>query len=180
MRVRFAVAACAQLVAALLLPVCGQTAGLTVLAPNGGETFHVGDTMYVRWSADTTRVGAVNIEISFDAGNGWNLLTSSHSVYVTDSTWGDYRWVVPESLATVSGTISTLSASCLVRVWNYVGHSPQDESNALFAIAAVSAPPAQPQDHCGCGADASAAIIPPVFFSVASWWRRRRKRPPPS
>jgi len=170
----------ALLLAAALLPVGAQTVGLTVLAPNGGETFHVGDTMHVRWSADTSRVGAVNIELSFDAGSTWNLLTSSHSVFVTDSTWGDYRWVVPESLATVSGMVSTLSAECLVRVWNYVGHSPQDESNTVFTIAAVSAPPAQPQDHCGCGADASAALIPPLFFSAGSWWRRRRRRLPAS
>ncbi|MBL0061392.1 MAG: T9SS type A sorting domain-containing protein [bacterium] len=96
-----------------------QPPSVTLTAPNGGETWYVGDADTIRWSS-TGFSGNVAIEInrSYPAG-AWTAITSSAS------NTGSYRWVV------TSGTTSAAS----IRVRSINVPSARDSSDAVFAIA---------------------------------------------
>jgi len=49
---------------------------LTVLAPNGGETWNVGNLYYITWDAFGNLGHPVKIELSRDSGSTWSTLTS--------------------------------------------------------------------------------------------------------
>ncbi|MGM0484849.1 MAG: C1 family peptidase [Candidatus Krumholzibacteriota bacterium] len=94
---------------------------VTVVHPNGGQIFSVGDTVDIQWIAtDNVQVDSVSVSYSTDAGGAYNLISGSEP---NDSL---YQWIVP----------STLSDSCLVRV---IAYDPElntgmDASDSLFAI----------------------------------------------
>jgi hypothetical protein len=62
------------------------TFAITVVSPTGGENWSVGSAQTVSWTADEGVV-AVNIEVSRDGGQTWELLAEN----LTDSSW---RWNV--------------------------------------------------------------------------------------
>ncbi len=60
-----------QVVTADLPPV------VTVLAPNGGEAFNLGNTVTINWTAtDNTSVNSIKIELSRNNGTNWETLVS--------------------------------------------------------------------------------------------------------
>ncbi len=97
---------------------------VTVLVPNGGESWAVGEEDTIRWMAsDNVAVDHLDIYYSTDAGSNWDTVSVGE---VNDSL---YVWMVP----------STPSDSCLVRV---IAHDPylnqsEDESDSLFTIYVV-------------------------------------------
>ena len=99
---------------------------LTVTAPNGGETWTVGDSHDITWSS-TGSISEVNIIYSIDSGGNWTSVVANT---VND---GSYSWTIPD----------TPSATCLVLVSKTGNFSINDTSNAVFTIAVgetVSAP----------------------------------------
>jgi hypothetical protein len=101
---------------------------VTVLAPNGGETFTGGETLRIRWEADTTVVTDVDILLSTDGGQNWDKVNTDGSVSVTDQElWGDFSYLLPAA---------TESQQCYVRVEKYETTDPDamDLSDASFTI----------------------------------------------
>lgn len=95
-------------------------ATITVTAPNGGETFFIGDTRQITWT-NSGSINTVAIQYSSDSGVTWTP--------VTDSTTNDgvFDWVVPD----------TPSGNCLVRITGVDGDwddIPLDTSDNQFSI----------------------------------------------
>ena len=93
---------------------------LTVIAPNGGETWQYNQVRTISWSSQN--VTTVKIESSIDGGP-WETIAASAS-----GPAGAYPWIVP----------ATPSANVRIRVSDAGDLSPSDESNAAFSIVVPS------------------------------------------
>src|SRR3989441_1204745 len=92
---------------------------LALTAPNGGETWIVGDTRTITWTKAGT-LADVKLEYSTDGGVTYpNLITSS-----TAAAAGTYAWTVPDIAST----------NVKVRVTNTADTTVSDDSNAAFTI----------------------------------------------
>ena len=94
---------------------------VTVLFPNGGEEFEVGDTCNITWfAAGNGGIDSVSILYSIDAGLSWDTIATGEP---NDSL---YEWIIP----------STPSESCLVKILAYDPglNMGEDESDSLFRI----------------------------------------------
>jgi subtilisin family serine protease len=115
---------------------------MVLAAPNGGESWTVGDTRLIDWTAsDLVGVDSVRVEVSLHgAGGPWSPVAT-----VAPDTSG-YSWVVPASP----------TDSALVRVTAYDGasHSTVDLSDALFAIVSPVGVPG--------GGDLAFALLAPM------------------
>lgn len=91
---------------------------MSVLSPNGGESWEVGSVHDINWSLDGS-VSSVKIDYSADGGATW--------IQVTADTMNDgvYAWTVPDAT----------SSTCLVRVSDSDG-DPSDVSDSSFSIIA--------------------------------------------
>jgi hypothetical protein len=102
---------------------------LTVLSPNGGETWTAGGTETVTWSTTSTAMGSVaevGISLSTDEGASWTLLIAS----------------TPNDGSETVAVPATSSERC--RIWVYDARQdpwlgrpdadPLDVSDALFSI----------------------------------------------
>jgi len=92
---------------------------VTVISPNGGETWHVGDEREISWTASGF-AGALGIDLDRGDGNGWEVLATS--VPATDGSW---TWTVAEPLSDL----------CRVRVRAMQDFLIQDTSDGAFSIA---------------------------------------------
>jgi hypothetical protein len=94
---------------------------ISVVYPNGGESFNYGDTVTIRWEAeDEDTVVWVNIYFSSDGGNSYGLVSDFEK---NDST---YEWTIPD----------VKSDSCLIKITAIdKGYNPiSDESDSFFTI----------------------------------------------
>lgn len=104
-------------------------AALVVTSPNGSEKYHVGDTLLLKWEADSL-ITSVGITVSMDSGVTWHPIRNK-SVSRTDPTWGSYPWVIPDS---VEG-MPSISDKVLFSVYDYFG-ADRDRSDAAFSLSA--------------------------------------------
>ncbi|ADO70154.1 lamin tail domain-containing protein [Stigmatella aurantiaca] len=99
-----------------LIPGDSSVTGLSVSAPNGGESWAGGSSQAITWTAS----GVTNVKVEYTLnGSTWTTLTSS----VSAST-GRYTWTVP----------SSATASARVRVSDASNASLSDTSDAAFTI----------------------------------------------
>src|SRR5437899_3742931 len=92
---------------------------LTVTAPNGGETWIVGESRNITWTK-TGAIANVKLEYSTDGGTTYpNVITAS-----TGAAAGTYAWVVPDSV----------SATVKVKISDASDTTVSDTSDANFAI----------------------------------------------
>jgi len=96
--------------------------GITVIYPNGGETWTVGETRTVQWTSQGS-VGNVNIDLSTNSGSTWTTLVSN------TANDGSQTITVP----------NTPSSTCRIRVQEPDG-SPSDISNSNFTIQSGGGP----------------------------------------
>ncbi|MBT7144330.1 MAG: hypothetical protein HN894_13460, partial [Bacteroidetes bacterium] len=88
--------------------------GITVLSPNGGETFTGNDSTLISWSQTGNFDG---VELSYSPDNG------SHWVIIEENVSGlSYQWTVP----------NIFTENCIIKV-NRVDVT-KDESNSVFTI----------------------------------------------
>jgi hypothetical protein len=99
-----------------------------LLHPDGGETFHVGDTLHARWETDGF-ITSVGIQVSIDSGLTWIPVTRRSAVNLGQPDWGDYPWVIPDSL---DGK-SLVTGRAILSVYDYFG-TDRDRSNQVFSI----------------------------------------------
>mgnify|MGYP001773232660 CR=1 FL=1 len=71
-----------------LSPVTLTVAGITVLEPNGGETWCAGSTKTIRWNS--VGVDYVTIELSANAGQSWTTLATN-----VPASAGSWSWSIP-------------------------------------------------------------------------------------
>jgi hypothetical protein len=90
---------------------------LTLISPNGGESWEAGTSQSIQWDS-TGSVSDVKIEYSVDSGSSWSIVSSSAS------NTGNYSWTVP----------TVESKNCLVRISEAGDGSPLDTSDAVFTI----------------------------------------------
>jgi len=96
-----------------------------VISPNGGETWNVGETRTITWTAsDNVGVNKVDISYSTDGGKSW--ITIATNLPNT----GSYQWKIP----------STPSTNCLIRIEAYdsAGNKGSDISDGTFTITSTS------------------------------------------
>jgi hypothetical protein len=70
---------------------------IVITAPQASDTWVVGTTAHVRWSAGA-EVGSAGIEISFSAGDRWQSIVGTGSIAPSSLQWGDFTYVVPDSV----------------------------------------------------------------------------------
>lgn len=99
---------------------------ITVLQPNGGETWYVGTSYNITWECDVY-VGTVNIQLSTSGGSSW------HSVTTNTDNDGSYPYTPDQD---------KISNQCLIRVTSNEAPTVSDVSDNLFTIAETSANPA--------------------------------------
>jgi hypothetical protein len=96
-----------------------------VISPNGGETWNVGETRTITWTAsDNVGVNKVDISYSTDGGKSW--ITIATNLPNT----GSYQWKIP----------NTPSTNCLIRIEAYdgAGNKGSDISDGTFTITSTS------------------------------------------
>ncbi|MFP2898602.1 lamin tail domain-containing protein [Corallococcus sp. 4LFB] len=100
-----------------LIPGDGTTSSsVTVLSPNGGESWVGGSSHTITWSSS----GVTNVKVEYSLnGSTWTTLTSS-----TGASGGSVAWTVPSSAST----------NAWVRVSDASNTAISDLSNAAFAI----------------------------------------------
>jgi hypothetical protein len=101
--------------------VGGGSASVTVISPNGGEDWQVGNIHNVTWSS--SNITNVKIEYTPDNGSSWTLITASYSASA-----GSYSWTIPNNPSTL----------CKVRISDVGNSSISDMSDATFTISASS------------------------------------------
>ncbi|WP_187344995.1 lamin tail domain-containing protein [Cystobacter ferrugineus] len=103
-----------------LVPSDSTTAGITVLSPNGGESWTTGSTRAITWSAS----GVTNVKLEYTLnGSTWTTLTSS-----TPASAGSYSWTVP----------TTATTTARVRVSDASNSVLTDSSDAAFTLTSSS------------------------------------------
>ncbi len=100
-----------------------QPPKITLVSPNGGEKWKVGDSHKIQWNSSD--IDKVKIEYSTNSGANWILIKDN--VNADDSA---IDWTVPE----------TPSVFCLVKVSHQTNPDIFDDSDNLFEIYQTSAP----------------------------------------
>jgi len=103
-----------------LFTITAAASSITVTSPNGNETWYVGQSKNITWTASNT-TNYYNIDYSTDNGTTWTSLASSYYAVT-----GTFPWTVP----------NTPSTNCIVRVTDANNLPVTDQSNAVFTIAA--------------------------------------------
>jgi len=103
---------------------------ITITNPGAGQQYHIGDTLRVEYSADSTVIAGTLISLSTDAGDTW---TQMHD----DASWETgsnkvLEYVIPSS---IDGQ-SPVSTQCLVVISNYP--SGYETYSGVFSIVAAT------------------------------------------
>ncbi|HVP11129.1 MAG TPA: agmatine deiminase family protein [Phycisphaerae bacterium] len=96
---------------------------VTVNSPNGGETWYIGDSHNITWTA-TDDVGVTSVDIYYSTDGG---STFPYTIATGEANDGVFPWIVPNNLST----------QCRVKAVAHDGdgHTGEDVSNANFTIA---------------------------------------------
>ncbi|MFC1612031.1 hypothetical protein ACFL6C_13800, partial [Myxococcota bacterium] len=130
---------------------------ITLISPNGNETWYVGETEHVIWTAE--RVDDVTISLSVDNGVTWRTLIDS--VDIDSPQWESYPLVVPD----------TPSVESLIGISGYVDREGLAQSAFPFTIATR---PAKHPDKEGCSCSGRQGIA--LWAGPLLLWLRRRKQ----
>ncbi len=94
---------------------------ITLLTPNGGEIYTVGDPFLISWTSQD--IANIKIELSTNGGTSWTELIAS-----TDASTGTYSTIVPNSP----------SSACMIKVTDTENAYCTDVSDSVFTIIASS------------------------------------------
>jgi hypothetical protein len=109
--------ACLAAAAQLAQPQASNVPGITVISPNGGESWKKGTSHPITWTTTGT-VGKVKISYTIDNGSNWTTVTSS------TANDGTYTWTVPNSL----------SNRCKIKISEASDGNTSDTSDVVFSI----------------------------------------------
>lgn len=111
------------------LPVTPIT--VTVIGPNGGETYAAGERADLTWSA-TGAVNYANLYYSVDSGASWK------TIILNEFSADTYPWTVPND--------PTVTAMVKVEVTDMVTSVTSDVSDAVFTLTGTTTEPYVPTD----------------------------------
>ncbi len=109
---------------------------LNLLSPVAGEEYIVGDTMHIRWRANTETMSGVVIRFSNNAGEDWVSLVNEGAVTRDSPEWEDYGWVIPDefSVPSTGRNVKTTSEACIVEIMDYNAPSISAGTGECFRI----------------------------------------------
>jgi len=99
------------------------TKTLSVLSPNGGESWPVGSTQTIMWNSQFVE-NTVQIQASYDNGATWSIV--KRMANVKD---GQSQWAIPDRI----------SDTCLIKIFDMAETEVTDISDAPFSIVSASA-----------------------------------------
>ena len=113
---------------------------ITLTSPACGTSYKVGSTMHVKWTVkdDPNAPDAVDVLLSVDNGVSWGFLAGG-SIPNTSASWGDYPWVVKDSLLVSGAKVGLAGKKALVRVEQYTTNIPNKRSTLVDPIT-ITAP----------------------------------------
>ncbi|MFA6404832.1 MAG: peptidoglycan-binding protein [Candidatus Paceibacterota bacterium] len=119
-------------------PTQATQPSITVLSPNGGEVWSIGNKYTIKWSSTNLKQNNVRIGI-VDSRSGVN---AGGDIVVTPNT-GSYMWTVPQSIGNIDFTSNTLPIyKIAVSSENVVnGDFAADLSNKPFTITSQTTKP---------------------------------------
>lgn len=100
---------------------------LTVLSPNGGESYAPGQTVDITWETADPMIAGCVIQFSSDEGKSWKVIHDG-SIDRGKEGWESYSWTIP------TDDPSVVSSTCLIMVHEYNKEETNDISDAAFSI----------------------------------------------
>ncbi len=104
---------------------------ISIIAPNGGEEWYLGDTNDILWTAEDTNFGEnpISLWYSLNGGTDYTFLDSGPNS-------GVYAWTMPE--------VQSYSAAVMIEATDAFGNTGQSTSASAFSI--TYGPPAAPEN----------------------------------
>jgi len=122
------------------------TKSITVVAPNGGESYTAGNTVNIKWQSQ--EVSKVSIYLS-DAPMG-TTGGSDYSIATNiDTVSGSYTWLIPGDFFIKNPEFAT-GNNFRIRIYNYTvdnNTATKDESNNNFSIVSAPLPTCSDSDN---------------------------------
>ena len=114
---------------------------ITVVSPNGGETYHPGDTVDIRWNQndETLTLLGIRVEYSYNGGDIWYQIGNFEKNYN-----GHSLWCVPSFSDTADNVIVRVDGTFVGEDLNKIG--VKDESDGSFTILPATADAYEPND----------------------------------
>jgi hypothetical protein len=103
-----------------------STTGLTVISPNGGESFSPATIQTISWTSKGT-IGNVTIGYSVDGGKTWNSVTGLTGSAFNIANTGTFNWLIPSDASLVSSKV-------LIRIYETNKPCNVDFSDTFFTI----------------------------------------------
>lgn len=111
-----------------------QAPAYVLTAPLAESAYRVGDTMHVRWEANTYLTTGTDILLSIDDGESWHAAVADGTIYASDPRWGDCPIVMP---ATLDG-ISTADRQLIVKLSGYNSIHEMQMSGSVTVLPGTS------------------------------------------
>lgn len=114
---------------------------ITVLSPNGGELWHVGATVAIRWNSE--RMASSSVYIQLEDTRYTNDTAEHYSAIPANATpipnTGEYQWTIPSTLGSGYMILGAGNVYKLL-IANYADGSTYDQSDGIFSINSSTTP----------------------------------------
>jgi hypothetical protein len=115
-------------------PIPGN--GITVLNPNGGSSYHVGDAMIITWDVHLSGSDSIaGLQMDFSPNNGLSYFIFT-VLYPPAPELQDkkYVWIIPDTVFNGAYYMLTRSDSCKIFIHDYFNYTIGDVSDNVFSI----------------------------------------------
>ena len=102
------------------LPVLEQSINISVLDPNGGEIYQIGDKMKIKWSIKKIYDKTIDIFYSLNGGKTWDV------VYLGAQNSGRYNWIINDNILS--------SNNCKIKIQSNKDKKIFDITDGSFTI----------------------------------------------
>lgn len=114
-------------------PIPGN--GITVLSPNGGTVYHVGDTVIISWDLLISSDSIAGLQLDFSPNNGRNFfylnMLLPASPEFQEKRWA---WIIQDTVNNGALYMSSKSDSCKIFIHDYFVYMTGDLSDRVFSI----------------------------------------------
>jgi hypothetical protein len=86
---------------------------VTIVTPEAGKAYVIGQPMFISWKVDKTLVTAAMVSVSFDDGASWNVICKE-AINVNDST--SMNWIIPDEL----GGVALDKTTAIIKIYDYM------------------------------------------------------------
>ena len=131
---------CSELGDSLIAAAGISVPAYKVISPNGGEVYHVGDTLHIRATGNLKTGNNDVVELKFRTAAGIKFVEVPHGTSGSVNLYNncDMAFAIPDSLPSLfgSGKVALVSDSVKVLVQNYTDNTYRDTSDGYFQIKA--------------------------------------------